>query len=681
MVNTSIRPDIQALRGLAVLAVLTFHAGLPVKSGFLGVDAFFVISGFVIAKQVMESQKLGKFTTKEFFKRRVLRLYPNLALMVSVFLALSVCLVSPFSQGKLASLTGLAAIFGVSNILISTKSGNYFDSPAEENIFLHTWSLSAEWQIYIFFFLLAKVIFSKGLKSHHLTILLSASGLISFGLAIYSASNNVIGPMNQLLGFYSPVSRFWEFAIGAILAQSIQTKGSLSSKRSAVPVAGLILLLFSFFTIPENAKFPNLYSTIPVVATALILTSPTNSGISFKILNSSKIVWLGNHSYSIYLWHWPMAALSNLNFPTLPGITLYATAASIPIAVYFEKLAKIATNRIRKLQDQTPNWAWIKRTSLVFTPAILAIYLLSPLSGIFIPSTMSSKYAVNAQEHAGASRGCHVSSVQNERVDLSKCLWNSGAKGNPIYLLGDSNADQFSEGLIASAQKIGSPLTIYTGSSCPFTQDFEVVPPKTKDKYLPTTMAEGEFSHCWSYVNAALNFVLSNEAGTIFIAGLDQWFWDANFGLRQKPSTLTYVQEEKQKILKVSLSKITSKLISRGHRVILIPTLPTWRNPEPIWSLSTCTLLVHTVYGNCSRSASLTYLDSFMSMTRQTIIEVANTTGSETLDLRKFFCEGLQTCATEKNGRSLYRDSTHINTYASKALEPYFTQMLLKADK
>jgi len=217
------RPDIQGLRAIAVVAVVLFHARLPVPGGFVGVDIFFVISGFVITGLLYrEWKQYARIRFAQFYKRRFLRLTPALAIVIAFAVLGSGFLMFPHEQ-KVAIQTGIGALALVANIVIARTTGGYFDVPAENNPLLNTWSLSVEEQFYLFFpfilFLSWYIARKFNLARSVSLIAVGFIGLISFGVVLFS--NTETGQVITWLNFYSPTVRVWEFAAGSILFLSL----------------------------------------------------------------------------------------------------------------------------------------------------------------------------------------------------------------------------------------------------------------------------------------------------------------------------------------------------------------------------------------------------------------------------------------------------------------------------
>ena len=306
--------------------VVLFHAGLPLPGGFFGVDVFFVVSGFVItAKLVREYSETGSVRIVEFFKRRFWRLVPALAVVVSMTAILSFFVLSPFGQIQDAAMTGLGAMFMLANIVIALVSGNYFDAPAELNPLLNTWSLSVEEQFYVIvpLLLLIAARLARG-RVMHLPLLKKALlviGAASFALFILGSTGISFWGSWATLGFYSPVTRAWEFAIGALLATSYST--GQPSWASRIPgmgwgVVGAVLLSCSAIFYQGEGFVLGLWTIAPVVATGFLIVAGGglhDDNFVSTSLSRSLLVKTGSASYSIYLWHWPLIVFSGAIWP------------------------------------------------------------------------------------------------------------------------------------------------------------------------------------------------------------------------------------------------------------------------------------------------------------------------------------------------------------------------------
>jgi peptidoglycan/LPS O-acetylase OafA/YrhL len=221
------RPGIQGLRAVAVLAVVAFHAGLPVSGGFIGVDIFFVISGLVITGMLHRQWlREGRIRMRSFYGRRFRRLIPALAVMVTLTVCASALLLPPFGAQQNTAQTGVGAMLMAANFLIAEMTGDHFDVAAESNALLHTWSLSVEEQSYLLFpaaLALSWVIANRhrGLRVAPV-ISVALVGSASLAIVLLHALGRPVTLVPEwLVGFYGPVGRAWEFAAGALLALAV----------------------------------------------------------------------------------------------------------------------------------------------------------------------------------------------------------------------------------------------------------------------------------------------------------------------------------------------------------------------------------------------------------------------------------------------------------------------------
>jgi len=307
--------QIQGLRAIAVIGVVAYHAGLPLSGGFTGVDMFFVISGFVVSLSVVRHfQKTGRVDIRSFYMKRIRRLSPALALMLSVVLVIMVFLSSPLADFTTAPLTAIGASLGVSNWVIFTTTGGYFDSAADSNEFLNTWTLGVEAQFYLVLPVLFFLIFWFK-RAHRLSVGLLLFGSI-FTISILAAWLNFTGQVGPrtgfLFGFYGPVGRLWEFAVGVLLVLVVLRKIRFSPVLArSMAFLGVGLIFFSFTMVDSTAVFPGPMTLVPVAGTGLLLIASLQVTSVRKFLSLASLVAIGNFSYSWYLWHWPFVVLAS----------------------------------------------------------------------------------------------------------------------------------------------------------------------------------------------------------------------------------------------------------------------------------------------------------------------------------------------------------------------------------
>ncbi len=338
------RPDIDGLRALAVLAVVIFHAfPVALKGGFIGVDIFFVISGYLISSIIFKSLDKGCFSFVEFYVRRIRRIFPALIIMMlACFIAGWFLLMAV--EFKFIGKHIAAGIAFIQNIILFQESG-YFDTASELKPLLHLWSLGIEEQFYLFFPMLALCVWKVRRVALYVLIVCV---LLSFGLNVSDVKSE------PSAAFYLPFGRAWELLIGTLLAyESLYNRVTLTRAlascgfrshlaerlavwvRSATAVSGFLLLIGALCTIHKGLPFPGASAVAPVLGAALIILAGPHAWLNRSLFSLRPMVWLGLISYPLYLWHWPILTflkIINVDAPAA-GWVLAAVLLSILLAV------------------------------------------------------------------------------------------------------------------------------------------------------------------------------------------------------------------------------------------------------------------------------------------------------------------------------------------------------------
>lgn len=304
MTNLKYRPEIDGLRAIAVLAVLIFHT-FPnyLPGGYVGVDIFFVISGYLISGILISELESHSFSLLNFYKRRVRRIFPAL-LLVFLFCTLLGWIILTPAEYELFGTHMIAGGAFVPNILFWREAG-YFDKEAITKPLLHLWSLGVEEQFYLVWPLL--LWFSwRAFKAQSTYIFFLALILLitSLSWSAYQIHHNPVAD------FYSPLSRFWELALGGLISLRRSHGNHLSW--SGTPVFGFVLIGFSLFALDSNTPFPGLYALIPCIGAALIIFPSRPKNLIYQFLSLPPMIWLGLISYPLYLWHWPLLSFGRI---------------------------------------------------------------------------------------------------------------------------------------------------------------------------------------------------------------------------------------------------------------------------------------------------------------------------------------------------------------------------------
>ncbi|TSJ63909.1 acyltransferase [Starkeya sp. 3C] len=317
------RPEIDGLRAVAVLPVILFHAGFSrFSGGFVGVDVFFVISGYLITSILAGELEQGSFSLARFYERRARRILPALFFVVAACIPFAWMWMLPSQFEGFALSVGAVALF-VSNILFWRETG-YFSAVAEDKPLLHTWSLAVEEQFYILFPLLLLLLWRLGRRRAVAGV--AVISLVSLGLAEHGWRNH------PEANFYLIQSRAWELGAGALCALAMH--GRAPRPNAALSLLGLGMIVFAVLAYDATTPFPSLYALVPVGGAALIILFAAPSTPAGRVLASRPLVGLGLISYSAYLWHQPLfafARIRSLDAPG-PGLMLMLSIATLGLA-------------------------------------------------------------------------------------------------------------------------------------------------------------------------------------------------------------------------------------------------------------------------------------------------------------------------------------------------------------
>ncbi len=297
------RSEIDGLRALAVLPVIFFHAGFSwFKGGYVGVDIFFVISGYLITTIIISEIAADKFSIVNFYERRARRILPALFFVMAVCIPFAVLWLNPFDLKDFGQSLIAVSTFS-SNILFWLESG-YFDAAAEHKPLLHTWSLAVEEQFYIFFPVILILFWHHGLK--RILIFLSILFIASLASAHFSSANS------SAASFYLIPTRVWELLAGSFVAFYLNNKNPQQSNllTEVLSLLGFIMIIFSIIIFNKTTPFPSLYTLIPVIGTVLLILFAVPKTSMHYLLSFKPLVTIGLISYSAYLWHQPIIAFA-----------------------------------------------------------------------------------------------------------------------------------------------------------------------------------------------------------------------------------------------------------------------------------------------------------------------------------------------------------------------------------
>ena len=667
------RPDIQGLRAIAVLAVVLFHARLPLPGGFVGVDIFFVISGFVITAMLLSQWSVhGRLRMLAFSARRFKRLTPALAAMVCVTVIAAVILQSPMGPQQTTAKTGLGAMALVANFVIAATTGDYFDELAETNPLLNTWSLSVEEQFYLVF---PAALFAlwwlarRWRRASPALIGIAGIGLVSFAAALISTRMPGLLPGPEgLYGFYGPLSRAWEFAAGALVAL-VLTRAQLSPADEAgehralrtlpppmsilLTAVGAVAILASLWILSPVTPGPGLRNLLPVVGTMLVIAGGAAArGPVWRALASHPMRWLGDRSYSWYLWHWPLIVFATLIWPDTTLAAVLAAAISLPVAMAAYRWIE---QPLRTWQPSSRR-AWQSLVAATLLPPLLLSSLLLYVCSAFYWSERIAMFSGNwTTSHADRLAGCFMAPAKALK-GWPECRWNPEATGAPIYVFGDSNAGHFSEAIITAGQQLGRPVIIRTTAGCPFI----VLAPRAR------RLAPNEVKECSRAIDAQFAWLASQPAGLVILAS-SVYPWAPPGAQRPvdqdfSPVTEDYLAQRQQETI--------TRLMDVGEKVMVVQTVPQFVAEPYRLYYQECSLW-RALADGCRIDMPRSFADSIQAISRAANTRAATATGAFLLDLRTELCPA-DVCSNVHGTEVWYQDSGHLSVDGSKALAPLF---------
>ncbi len=691
------RADIQGLRAVAVLLVVAFHAGLPVPGGFVGVDVFFVISGFVITAMLMrEWATHDRLRFRHFYFRRFLRLTPALALTVTVVALASILLQNPFGAQQATARTGLGAMLLSANFTIAHAAGDYFAQNAVTNPLLNTWSLSVEEQFYLAFPALLALGWASVRRARHratppmvLVPVLVVAG-VSFALSVaWSHGSTFASGLTEYFGgaesfaFYSPFTRAWEFAVGAVLALVLPRLAVLSSRVARLlGLLGLGLIAGAALLVDESMAFPGWIALVPVAGTAIVIHSGSHhtTGVS-RVLAIPPMVLVGDISYSWYLWHWPVIVYTALLFPNRPVLLVAAAAASIVPALLSYRLVEQPLRRLRPrtrtgaaslvvvtvgiplatcallLTGASTGWGLVPPSAVVTTVTDLASpppvsspgASNRPVAPDRATAEQQADSAVDDGEVAGGEGGSlrsqHVAvraGCVNTDLDPARCTFGPQSPTGTVLLAGDSQAYALADGVIAAAESIGMDTIVTSHTGCPF---------------LGRESSGVHNYPCRAWQRSIVDYARAERPDVVVIANRSAGYVHPEWGWRtaaRDDGGRADSVDEAAALWRRGLEPVVADLTRAGVGVVIIGAVP------EMTGYTDRTSLLAAAIG--SRDFEVSRQDS--EADRRPALDVENAVaraypGVIVYDPNPALC-GDESCSATRDGTPVYQDETHL---------------------
>ncbi|WP_107850592.1 acyltransferase family protein [Oceanimonas marisflavi] len=647
----SFRRDINGLRAWAVVAVILYHFGIPgFDGGFVGVDIFFVISGFlmtgIIIGGIEHSGGGNRFSLLNFYLARARRIVPALLVLCTVLLILGWFWL-PATDYRALGFHIFSALGFVSNIKFWKEAG-YFDAASHEKWLLHTWSLSVEWQFYIILPLVLLLLWKLRPSRNFIIGMMAVGFMLSLGLSI------VLSPIKASAAFYLLPTRAWEMLAGGLvylLADRIRFSYIQSKSLEAI---GFLLLLYSIFFLTTAAVWPGYLALLPVIGTALVLLANQES----KLTATQPAQWLGNISYSLYLWHWPFAVA--LNYAGLQQ-NLFAIA----IALLLTLVSGYASYRlVEKPVRFHLNKVSLKPSIIGFAVVVLAVALpgLAVRLQDGVPGRLPHVDAIfnEANNRNPRMAECHVSGSK----PIPECTYGGNKLG--AIVIGDSHAASFVRTIEKALPSNDLNVLDWTLSSCPTIVGF-------KDK-------KDQSYRCGDFVDSAVKRLSKEKSDTpVFIINRTSGYIegpnepDRSLEIENPNRYITSPHEKRDDEFYNEITQgiiETACLIAESNPTFMLRPIPELKINVPKTMGSNLLL-----YGNPSRVSI--DINEYYDRNKRAI-EAQNTAakncGIKILDPLPYLCDE-HFCYGDNGGKPIYYDDDHLNERGGQLLMPIFEEV------
>ncbi len=646
----SYRPDIDGLRALAVLAVVLFHYRVPgFSGGFVGVDVFFVISGYLITGLILKEMDDGRFSLRHFYERRIRRIFPALFAMLAVVTIAAAYLFFPISFARFGK-SLLATAFFASNFEFWREAG-YFDVSADQKPLLHLWSIAVEEQFYLVFPALLLLIGSR--SKSRLALCVAAIFGASLIFSIWSTHHA------RTAGYYLLPSRMWELMLGALLAVGALNVPPRARLNEFAAAAGLALIGYSIFRYSSATLFPGAAALIPCVGTALIIAAGEGAFLN-RTLSLKPVVFVGLISYSLYLWHWPIYVFGRAVLFRAP--TPFETVLLIALS------SALAVLSWRYIEQPFRNRSFRWPRPVLFRGAGMSIAATAVCAALLVfgqgwPQRFSPEIRTilaEASDHEPRIRECfglNADDVRNGRL----CSIGAKVEKASFLLWGDSHADALIPAVQSVAKRQGRSGLFAGTDSCP---------PLLGVKRADT-------AKCAAFNDAVAKIATSKSIRDVILEA--RWAKNAegsSFGQEPAGRVRLYddispgrTEKETRDVFYRGLDRTVTALTHAGKTVILVASVPEVGFPVPAY-------LAHARMAD--PDAKLTTSTAAYRERQKFVLwafaQMHRRYGAEVVYPDRVLCSA-SVCKVALNGRPLYRDAHHLSVFGAKQLTPLLAEV------
>lgn len=653
------RLDVEGLRAIAVLAVLFFHLQLfDANGGFVGVDVFFVISGYVIFRNITERWIKGDFSFVSFSIKRFFRIYPALLLVILLTLLAGFFLLTTQEYTNL-SVSSLMALVSASNIYYADQF-DYFADSAITKPLLHSWSLAVEMQFYVLFAFILVVIPKKRRNKNLLVLILLSITLISFLANLYFCYIK----NDTTKAFYLPFGRFWQMSLGALVAvwegqSRAFNENSTSNKKTFIinniSFCTLLLLIASFWLIGENSNFPGFIILLPTLLTVclLVVNSYNNGSISAKILKLPIFNFIGKISYSIYLLHWPIIVFLYLYQGR--HLQFYEKIALVPIIIALSYLLwKFVENPFRRKNYQEFR-VFLLVMALIVAMSFTVIYS-KGLSVRYSDKTKEIESKINKALNEQDSL-CNNKYKNNsvKKAVINSCYLND-IKNSDYILWGDSHAGMISHSL--QSYMLQNKLLGYMVSMPDCNPLIGVNVQKSKNKF-----------ECEELKKFTKDIFTENQIPTIILASR----WGQLSAKIRSPGDGTLpskiFQDGKQISFDDAIFNTVKYFNDLGIKVILIGPFPEISFDVPKTMIRSSLL---------KQDIPITKKEDFLNRQKFTLKAFKNIEKQNLATIiypHEILCDNNQ-CIVEKDGIPIYHDDDHLTGFGADKISKFIVEKI-----
>lgn len=638
------RPEVDGLRTIAVIPVILFHINHEwISGGYVGVDVFFAISGFLITSILLKEVRENRFSIIDFYERRIRRLLP-LAIVVYIAVIVLFMFIFPPEQFRLTVSSVLSSLFFVSNIYF-WQLGGYFGPSLETNPLLHTWSLSVEEQFYLFFpiflYLLHKASEARWLVTTSFITLICISLLLAIEFAPSPLS---------FAGFYLLPVRVYELLLGALAALLISNRKELcrTEKATGLSEVGLIFIVTAMWLYDKTLAFPSYYALLPVLGSVLIFIDPAINSPVKKLLASRPLVYCGLISYSLYLWHWPVVvAVKWLEL----GVNTYIEPVLIIVVTLLLSILsfKYIETPFRNKKRYTRKFIYCSGLSLMmFLAGISSVLIYTGNSAIVDPHGDIERLYEEAVRAEFNREKC-TNKMREDGVFSSCFLGEKDPQNADILIWGDSHGSAMIPAFVKAAEHFNFEYVNNTG--CP--------PVLSVDR-------QGDIHKCSQLNQLVVEYIrTSSFDGIIFIGAFNNYLnWKILIDSQDSAKIEDY------ETFSNYLNETVIELEPFVDRFIFLPQIPRfpYSVPEQVTrdKILNRELDLYTISQSEFESQSS---DIRNILKRQKKISV--------LDLTSSFCDGLR-CKANNEGFLFYKDAHHISNLKAEAVSNRIAEQLIQ---